>query len=130
MTLWLLAICVTTVAQTTTKPAAAAQPTADTKAAAKAPPDPLRLPDADAKLLVNLSDQIEGMGKNVEAAQKQAEQAVKLLNEANAFIASYNKLIADRQAFIYRQAADVCGCKSDQIELAPDGKSIVKKAKP
>src|SRR5258708_32721375 len=88
---------------------------------------PLILPDKDAKELVDLSAQIEGMAPQMPNATAQAEQAAKALNQANLFIANYNRLLAEREAIRLRAAADVCGCKSAEVELTPDGKNVVHK---
>lgn len=88
----------------------------------------LPLPESDAKSLVELSGQIETMARDMPAANAQAEQSAKLLNQANLFITNYNRLVAERETIRLRAAADVCGCKSTEVELAPDGKSVVRKA--
>lgn len=95
----------------------------------KAKPDPnvLTLPPDDQKQLDLINDRIVQMKPQLEAAQKQRDDAQSRLNEANSFIAQYNTIDAARMAFLFRIAADVCGCKTTDLEFSVDGKSVVKR---
>jgi len=88
----------------------------------------LKLSADDQKQLDAINEQISQMKPQLEKAQKQQSDAQAKLQEANAFISQYNQVDALRMAFLFRVAADVCGCKTSELEFSADGKSVVKKS--
>lgn len=92
-------------------------------------PVPLKLSIEDQKQLDLISERLTQMRPQLEAAQKQQVDAQARLNEANSFIAQYNQVDALKMAFFFRVAADVCGCKSSELEFTADGRNVVRKDK-
>lgn len=98
-----------------------------TPASEPTPAATLKLADKDSEILAAMSAQIAAMDKDLKVVERQAAEAERLMNAANAFIEKYNAVVAARSALIYRYAADSCACKTSEIELSADGKSIVRK---
>lgn len=91
------------------------------------PANTIKLSAEDQKQLDVINERLAAMKPQLEDAKKQQMDAQAKLSEANSFIAQYNQVDAFKTAFFFRIAADVCGCKSETLEFAPDGKSIVHK---
>lgn len=96
-----------------------------TTPAAKA--TPVTLNDVDQKELDQLAQSIAQMLPNTKKAEQQAQDAERALAQANSFISQFNELIARRTALMNRIAADYVGCKTTELELAADGRTVMKK---
>jgi hypothetical protein len=107
----------------------AVQQSSDAVTKPKFDPNALALGADDQKQLDLINDRLATMKPQLEKAQKQQADAQAALNEANSFIAQYNQIESIRVAFLFRIAADVCGCKTSELEWSPDGKSVVRKPK-